>query len=215
VNERWVCKRCFADNTESDSTCTRCGLLRGADATAADQSGWASRATTAPSERPAWQGLLRFWWIPVLVISLAVGWYTSARRDGDGALTSAGTVGAAELRVGDCFNAGDETEITEVNGIPCDEPHAYEVFAVADEDRDTFPTDADLDAIFTSMCVPAFEPYVGAPYSTSEIYATMMSPTQSSWDDGDREFTCFLFEPANESLTEELVLTESMRGAGR
>ena len=215
VNERWVCKRCFADNEEIDSACSRCGLLRGAEATDADQTTWATQTgTTKPEGRP-WAGLLRFWWVPVLLIPLAIGWYTSARRDDDGMLATAGTVTVDELRVGDCFDAEDETEISEVQGFPCDEPHAYEVFAVAERDGEAFPTEPQMDEIFTSVCVSAFEGYVGAPYETSEIYASMITPSESSWDDGDREFTCYLFEPANESLTETVVLTESLRGARR
>jgi putative regulator of septum formation len=40
MNERWVCKRCFADNDETDSACRRCGLVRGSESTQADQTTW-------------------------------------------------------------------------------------------------------------------------------------------------------------------------------
>ncbi len=47
MSERWVCKRCFADNEETDSACVRCGLLRGAEATESDQATWGSQPGTA------------------------------------------------------------------------------------------------------------------------------------------------------------------------
>lgn len=214
MNERWVCKRCFADNQETDAACTRCGLLRGADATHADQGAWATAAST-PEKRPGWQGLLRFWWIPLTVVVLAVGYLTSARRADDGSLTSAGNVDVTELRIGDCFSAGDEVEIADVDGVPCDEPHQYEVFAVADHEGDVYPTEAEMDAIFESTCVAAFEPYVGADYATSSLYASMITPSESSWDDGDREYVCTLYEPVDETLVEVVELTGSMRDSRR
>lgn len=160
-------------------------------------------------------GLLRFWWIGVLVVVIAVGWLTAARRADDGSLTSAGTVDVADLRVGDCFDTGPETDITDVDGIPCDEPHDYEVFAVESRAGDSYPTEAEFDAIFESMCIPAFETYVGSPYATSALYGGMITPSERSWDDGDREFTCYLYEPLDDSLIENVALTGSMRGSAR
>ena len=73
MSDRWVCKRCFADNEAGDVSCRQCGLARGSEATPADQATWATARTEAaqPSGRPAW---LRYWWVPVLAISLVVGY---------------------------------------------------------------------------------------------------------------------------------------------
>ena len=62
MSDRWVCKRCFADNEEADSACQRCGLIRGADATQADQTGWAAAqpgAEAPPAEQPGWRRWIR------------------------------------------------------------------------------------------------------------------------------------------------------------
>jgi hypothetical protein len=214
VNERWVCKRCFADNEATDASCTKCGLARGAEVAESDQAAWAAPGTATP-ERPAWMGLLRFWWVGVILVVLAVGWFTAARRGDDGSLTSAGTVDVTELRVGDCFSGAEETQISEVDGVPCAEPHDYEIFAVSEQPGDSYPTDAEFDAIFGSLCVPAFESYVGAPYASSELYAGMITPSESSWGDGDRDYLCYLYEPTDASLAENVALTGSMRGAAR
>ena len=215
MTERWVCKRCFADNNETDSSCTRCGLLRGAEATDTAEAGWAAQGPVVEERQPAWRGLLRFWWIPALAIVLAVGYLSAARRGDDGTLASAGTVSVDDLRVGDCFDTGDEEEIADVDGVPCDEPHGYEVFSVEQHDASSYPTDAEMEAIFMNQCEPAFESYVGVPYADSAIYASMITPSEGSWDDGGREFVCYLFEPADDSLEEVVPLTGSMRGANR
>src|SRR3990170_330315 len=99
MSERWVCKRCFADNEETDSACQRCGLVRGAESTEADQTTWASQGGLTPATHPTgWQRWLRYWWIPVLAVVLVGGYLLSARRGDDGSLTSAGNVGVHDLR---------------------------------------------------------------------------------------------------------------------
>lgn len=211
MSERWVCKRCYADNEETDSACVRCGLLRGAEATESDQASWASQSGTATAKRsPDWQRWLGYLWIPVVIAVVGGGFLFSARRGDDGSLTSAGNVNVFDLRVGDCFNTTDDALIADVDGVPCTETHRYEVFALANWEGDgTFPSDSQLDAIFLEICEPAFAAYVGEPYETSAIYGQMITPSDESWNDGDRAFTCLLFDP------EQPQLTESLRGAGR
>ena len=208
MTDRWVCKRCFADNNETDAACQRCGLIRGAESTSADQTAWAAQGggavATAPD--PGWRRWIRFWWVPALAIALVVGYLTTARRGDDGSLASAGNVSVDELREGDCFNATDDAEISDVDGVPCTESHEYEVFALSHYEGDgSYPPDAALDGIFTQICVPDFEPYVGEPYASSEIYGTMISPSEESWGEGDRAFTCLLFDPNDAQLTESLA----------
>lgn len=210
MNERWVCKRCFADNENTDSACQRCGLLRGADATQADQTGWAQAASTMPARPAGWRRLIPFWWVAVLVVVLAGGYLFSARRADDGSLASAGNVGVDDLRVGDCFNSAFDAEISDVDGVPCSQAHEYEVFATATWEGDgTFPPDSQMDAIFFEVCEPSFASYVGEPYETSTVFGSMISPSEESWGAGDREFTCVLYDP------DDTQLTESLRGAGR
>jgi hypothetical protein len=211
VTERWVCKRCFADNNETDSACQRCGLIRGAEATPADQTAWAAQGAAATTTAdPGWRRWIRFWWIPALAIALVVGYVTTARRGDDGSLASAGNVSVDELREGDCFNTTEEGEISDVDGVPCNEPHEYEVFALSNYEGDgTYPPDSATEAIFTQICEPDFEPYVGAPYATSEIYGQMITPSEESWNAGDRGYICLLYDP------DDAELTESLEGANR
>ena len=53
MNERWVCKRCFADNEASSGACVKCGLTRGAESSESDRAAWvAASPAGAPAERP-------------------------------------------------------------------------------------------------------------------------------------------------------------------
>jgi hypothetical protein len=43
----------------------------------------------------------------------------------------------------------------------------------------------------------------------------MITPSEETWADGDREFICTLYEPDPDDFDANVVLTESLRGAGR
>ena len=218
MNERWVCKRCFADNDQSAGACHRCGLIRGAESTGADQSAWAA---TPQAEAPSEGGggllslLARFWWIPAVGIALVIGYFTTAQRGDDGSLSSAGNVTVTDLRVGDCFNAAefneeDDVEVDGVDGVPCSEPHAFEVYAVADYNGSAYPaTDDMFNSAFFEVCVPPFAAYVGVPYESSELWASAITPTESGWNAGDREFICHLHEE------DASMVSGSQRGTNR
>jgi hypothetical protein len=197
------------------AACQRCGLTRGAEATESDQGAWAAtpqpEATAGGGLLP---GLLRFWWIPAAAIALAIGYFTTAQRGDDGSLSSAGNVTVQDLRVGDCFNAGEfsegEGEVSDVDGVPCTEPHAFEVFEVADYNGSTYPaTQAQFEAAFDAVCVGPFESYVGMPYADSALWASAITPTQDGWNGGDHEFICHLHNQ------DQSPITGSQRGANR
>ena len=209
MSERWVCKRCFADNEETDSACQRCGLVRGAESTEADKTTVAA-ARDAHHATAGLAALAEVLVDPVLAVALVGGYLVSARRGDDGSLTSAGNVGVDDLRAGDCFNSGDESEISDVDGVPCTQAHEYEVFALANWQGDgTFPPDSQLEEIFFEICEPSFTAYVGEPWETSAIFGSMISPSEESWGAGDREFICVLYDP------DDTQLIESLRGANR
>jgi hypothetical protein len=218
VNERWVCKRCFADNEQSAGACHRCGLIRGAEATPTDQQAWAAQTPQAQPQQAGWSKWLHLWWIPALVIVLAVGYFASARRGSSGEIEGGGNLSAFDIQLGDCFSvSSDGEQISDVDAVPCNEPHPYEAYVVADRETAAYPTRTELDAIFDELCVAGFEPYVGAPYDTSEIWADFMTPSEESWDQGDREYVCYLYEPVDqtEPFGDVVDHTGSLEGAAR
>ena len=206
MNERWVCKRCFADNEETDSTCRQCGLMRGAESTEADRASWATQAGPATAGRPAGgRGWLRFWWIPALAIFLVVGYLVSARRDDSGSITAAGNLSIEELRVGDCFNSDEADEISSVDARPCDQSHQYEMFHIATwTAAGGYPTEDAMLGFVVDECFPAFEAYVGLSFQESTLDFVHFVPVEAGWQDGDRVFQCAMFDPAVAELSESL-----------
>jgi hypothetical protein len=207
MNERWVCKRCFADNEEGDSACVRCGLLRGSEATDTDRAGWAAAAgSPAPAAADAgWKRYVRFWWVPVLAVVLGVGYLTSARRDDGGAITDAGSLQIQDLRVGDCFDVEEADEVSEVDAGPCTDPHGYEMFHLARwSGAQAYPTDDAMLDFIIQACVPQFEAYVGMSYETSVLDFVPFTPTEEGWADGDRVVQCALVGAPDEQLTTSL-----------
>jgi hypothetical protein len=209
VNQRWVCKRCFADNDDTAIACTKCGLTRGSEAPPADQAQWAQAAAPVPPPKEGWTKWLKFAWIPIVVVVLAVGYFLSARRDSSGQIESGGTLSVQDLQVGDCFDVADEEEfISDVDAVPCGDPHDYEVYHVQDYETAAFPTDTELQAITDEICIGTFQTYVGVAYVDSELYALPITPSEESFGEGDREYICVLYEP-------DVELTGSMAGANR
>jgi hypothetical protein len=114
------------------------------------------------------------------------------------------------LEVGTCFDDTDETEVSSVPEVDCSEPHDNEVFAVFDyTDADTFPGTAEMNDAAQELCIAEFEAYVGLSYQESALEVFPITPTQGSWDSGDREVICALY---NLDLSK---LTGSMAGAAR
>jgi len=206
VNERWVCKRCYADNNESDGSCQRCGLMRGAETTEADQQAWAVEGGASPAAAtPGWRRWIRFWWVPALAIVLVVGYLASARRDGGGEIAAGGTLSIADLRVGDCFDFEEVDEISEVDERPCAEGHKYELFHVATWTASgDYPSETAMMTFVGEECIPAFDRYVGTDYLASQLDFVPFTPVEDGWNQGDRVFQCALVDPMNPQLTESL-----------
>lgn len=214
MNERWVCKRCFTSVDGSLVSCPNCGLARGSEVPAG---AWTPVGATpgelaapgtpgapaAPARRSGWQGLVRFWWIPVVVIVAASALLFSVRRDDSGAITGAGSLTVSDLRVGDCFNLQDENEelIGEVDAKPCNEPHVYEMYFVGNLPDGEFPAQSTMDQFAADNCLPAFEEFVGLSYQESLLEVFYLTPSEDSWDAGDQSVQCAVHHPALEAVS--------------
>ena len=126
---------------------------------------------------------------------------------------SCGQGSAFSLDVGDCLDEPQGAEFSDVDKIPCDEPHELEVFAVVQHpagDDAPFPGTARIEQVAFDLCFAFFEDYVDRPYADSLLDIATFNPTRGSWDDiDDREIVCLLYD------LESQYMDESMKGSGR
>ncbi len=117
------------------------------------------------------------------------------------------------LKVGQCFNdeaptlnSAEDTSISTVPLIECQQPHDNEVFANHDLTSSSFPTEDEMDSQATSLCRGSFEAYVGKAYDDSVFSVGWISPTAESWSKNDRTINCMLYQ-------DDTKITGSKRGA--
>lgn len=155
------------------------------------------------------QSLIR--WV---LVALALGGvylfstFGDADRAGSGEIVEAGDLDVMSLQVGDCFNdpEDDEELVYDVSAVPCSEPHDNEVFAVQsvvpEFPGDNFPGQDPLWEYAHEICSGSvFDSYVGTPYLDSSLDVFSLTPTQESWDDGDRGFVCALYRVDFDKMT--------------
>lgn len=135
----------------------------------------------------------------------------SPERGDSGEVVGAGTEAVTDIRYGDCLqNLGSNSTnfvSEDIPVVPCSEPHVFEVFGVTNSTAATFNATA-IDTETNQYCLAAFLSYVGIDFDNSTLGVTTLFPTQSSWDQGDREITCLL-----KNATETTV-TGSYKGSG-
>lgn len=104
-----------------------------------------------------------------------------------GACSSEGNV--FSLEVGMCFDDYGVGEVSDVPRANCAEPHDNEVYATWDVSDPVLPSQTTM----AEGCYDRFEAAIGEPYETSIYDFGMLTPTQGSWDQGDREVVCYAY----------------------
>ena len=131
-------------------------------------------------------------------LSLRISFLRGAGLTFTAVLAGSALVACAEVptaEVGDCINSSDlaDDEIDEITTVSCDEPHDLEVFHAFDLPEGDFPGEEAMSEAAEEECVGAFEDYVGLDYLDSELYITIINPTEDTWDTADdREILCVL-----------------------
>lgn len=110
---------------------------------------------------------------------------------------------------GDCLDIPASSEFSEFVGVPCEEAHDAQVFALFAVDGEAFPGDDAMKAEGETGCASRFESFVAKSYEDSIYYINTVRPTELSWERGDREVIC-LVVPEDGSPK----LTQDLRGAG-
>jgi Septum formation/Protein of unknown function (DUF2510) len=112
--------------------------------------------------------------------------------------TTAGseTTDVFSIGVGDCLTdeTSTEGEISDVQTIPCDQAHTFEVYHSYIIDAADFPDSTEMDSISEEQCTSAFATFIGLPYDQSIYYFQSLTPTAESWASGDREILCMVYD---------------------
>jgi hypothetical protein len=140
-------------------------------------------------------------------VAAAIGITTAAERNEAGDITGAGTVDAFEVRVGDCFDdeAFASTEISEVPGVPCSDPHDNEVYATFDIAGE-WPGEERVEELAYEGCHERFAGAIGKIYEESIIDYTPIYPSEGSWKQrDDREVLCVAYHMEFETLTGSVI----------
>ena len=143
----------------------------------------------------------------VAAVAAAIGITTAAERNAAGEITSAGSVDAFEVRVGDCFDdeAFASTEISEVPGVPCSQEHDNEVYAAFDLSGE-WPGEERIEELAYTGCYERFAGAIGKSYEESEIDYTTIFPSEGSWKQlDDREVLCVAYHMEGEKLTSSVM----------
>jgi hypothetical protein len=110
--------------------------------------------------------------------------------DTEGELTS-----VFDLEEGDCWDdpPASASQVSEVEVVDCDDPHDNEIYLVFDlADGEYDQTQVETDA--QDGCLAEFEDFVGIAYEDSRLDVFAIWPTSQSWDEGDREVLCSLYD---------------------
>lgn len=153
--------------------------------------------------------------------AIAVGAYIvnaalQADRDSSGTIVGEGQIDAFHMRVGDCFDdsrsagIGEASEISNLPGVPCADPHDNEVFAIFDVGIASFPQGDGMADLAFDSCRERFESFVGRDYESSSLDILTLYPTRDSWNrQNDREIVCAVYDISANKLrgsTEGLAL---------
>lgn len=138
------------------------------------------------------------------IAALGFGIYgavTDVDRDDSGAIIGGGTLDAFQVHLGDCFNDPDyeANEFSSLPGVPCNDPHDNEAFAVFDLTLSSYP-EYDIAEISEASCIDRFETYVGRDYESSSLDVVTMYPSAESWDQSDREVICAVYDMSGSKL---------------
>jgi hypothetical protein len=165
--------------------------------------------------------------LPMVLAVLLLGWA------GYLVWTERSLVLLDRLEVGDCFNDPADPDfftprppsprrvgrtgigdVKAVEVIPCDDPHDYELIAVATVENvgSASPGDEAVQEAAFLPCLIHFAGYVGADYEQSTLEILAFTPTRESGEQaGDQAVYCGVFRRDFDGLVESVG---SVRGTG-
>ena len=119
------------------------------------------------------------------------------------------TVDIQDLKTGNCISEmvnGTEQSGTEATGaklVDCATPHQYEVTGTGQSTASTYAEASTSDEV-TAVCNPVLEKYVGSSSKAKKYRVAALTPSQSSWDQGDHSLVCFAQNRDNTPLNNSI-----------
>ncbi|PNK60062.1 septum formation family protein [Psychrobacter sp. FDAARGOS_221] len=116
-----------------------------------------------------------------------------------------------DLLVGMCFDDPSEEDIiidearnTAADNFPivdCQALHDNEIYYIFNlpEAKEYVETETLLNSML-DVCEDKFKGYVGKSYKKSYYEMSVLTPTVTSWEDGDREVVCYAFHPNGKKI---------------
>ena len=129
---------------------------------------------------------------------------SSAKAEGE-----AKTMSIQDLKTGNCISEmvnGTEQGGTDATGaklVDCSTPHQYEVTGTGQSTASTYAEASTSDEV-TAVCNPVLEKYVGSSSKAKKYRVAALTPSQSSWDQGDHSLVCFAQNRDNTPLNNSI-----------
>lgn len=120
--------------------------------------------------------------------------------------TPGGGTDVFTLSEGQCLTGIAAGTVSEVNVVPCSEPHTHEVYEVTDLPATPWPGEAAVSAAGDGLCLGAFYGFAGIDYASSVLLYQPLLPTQDSWEGvGDHAVVCLATDPTAATTTGSLA----------
>ena len=120
------------------------------------------------------------------------------------------TVDVADLEPGTCIDPTDDSTFVETAELrDCEDPHEFEVidtFTIAQDfyPDDAYPGGSTIVPDAYEACQPRFEAHTGEEFWESSYDLTTITPSPSTWAEGDREIVCLLINIDRSPLTRKI-----------
>lgn len=130
-------------------------------------------------------------WLAFIALIVGVTVLGEAERDETGTIVDGGDLDVEQLRVGDCIDDVEESEVVfSIPVVPCDEPHGAEVYAVFELPAGDYPGDDAVIAGADEGCFDRLETFSQSAFDDPSVEIFYYYPTGSTWRLGDREVVC-------------------------
>lgn len=143
--------------------------------------------------------------VGVGIISAGAWALDNTKRDDNGSIVEAGELGVFNFKVGDCItDLPDSGEIYKATGVPCGDPHEYEVYAETFLESEDEEVPSNMSDQAQRFCYGEFTTFVGLTYEESTLELMSLYPSSDSWKGGDKEISCLISEASAATITASL-----------